>query len=126
MYKNKENCRGASSVQLLKRKSLLIENLDDLMNFIMGTISGNRYSKCGKKQWACHNKKNPKLHGPYTDLSHRGGEKPGSIFLTAEKAPIAEKLTKNNDEVWETLKEISCINLELFRRKEFQFLENKN
>lgn len=124
MYNIKEKCREASVEQLIKRKTLLLKKMSGLMTFIMGSITNGRYSKCGKKSCACHDKTKPKLHGPYSDLSHRGGDKPGSIFLTSEKAPIAEKLIKEYEELWAILKEISCINLELFRRKEFQYLNS--
>lgn len=124
MYNIKEKCREASVEQLIKRKALLIKRMNGLMTFVMGSITNGRYSKCGKKSCSCHDKIKPKLHGPYSDLSHRGGDKVGSIFLTTEKAPIAEKLIKEYEELWTILKEISCINLELFRRKEFEYLNS--
>lgn len=122
MYKEKEKCRVATISQLLKRKSKIIIELNTMMSFVMGSISCNK-SKCGKKYCACHDKKNPQLHGPYRNLSYRGGDKIGSIFLTDEKAPIAEEMIEKYAKLREILKEISCINLELFRRKEFDKLE---
>ena len=118
MYKEKEKCRAATIGQLLKRKEKVIADLNGLMSFVMGSISCNN-SKCGNKYCACHDKTSPKLHGPYRNLSYRGGDKIGSIFLTDEKAPIAEKMVEEYATLREVLKEISCINLELFRRKEF-------
>lgn len=118
MYKEKEKCRAATISQLLKRKKVVVANLNGLMSFVMGSISCNK-SKCGKKYCACHDKTSPKLHGPYRNLSYRGGDKIGSVFLTDEKAPIAEKMVGEYATLREVLKEISCINLELFRRKEF-------
>ena len=124
MYKEQEKCREATINQLIKRKGVLIGEINKLMNFVMGSITKNRYSKCGKKHCVCHDKINPKLHGPYSDISHRGGDKTGSIFLTEEKIPVAEKMVQDYAEIREVMKEISCINLELFRRKEFQHLES--
>ena len=123
MYKEQKKCREATINQLIKRKEILCGEMNELMNFVMGSITKNRYSKCGKSYCSCHDKVNPKLHGPYSDLSHRGGDKTGSIFLTEEKMHVAEKIVQDYADIREVMKEISCINLELFRRKEFQHLE---
>lgn len=122
MYKEKVKCRAATISQLLKRKKKLILEVNGMMSFIMGSITSNK-SKCGKKYCACHDKKSPKLHGPYKNLSYRGGDKIGSIFLTDEKTTIAENLVEQYATLREVLKEVSCINLELFRRKEFETLK---
>ena len=108
--------------QLLKRKDKLIAEVNDMMSFVMGSVFTSK-SKCGKKYCACHNEKNPQLHGPYKNLSYRGGDKPGSIFLTDEKVSVAENMVEQYATLRETLKEISCINLEIFRRKEFEKLK---
>lgn len=123
MYKEQKKCREATLNQLIKRKEILCEKMNELKNFVMGSITKNRYSKCGKSYCSCHDKIKPKLHGPYSDLSHRGGDKTGSIFLTEEKMHVAEKIVQDYADIREVMKEISCINLELFRRKEFQHLE---
>ena len=123
MYTEKKICQEATINQLIKRKGVLVENINNSMTFVMGTVTKGRYSICGQKNCSCRNKTNPKLHGPYNDLRYRGGDKTGSIFLTEEKMPIAERLVQEYAEVRETLKEISCINLELFRRKEFEYLK---
>ena len=121
MYKEIKKCQLATINQLLKRKGRLIEEFSDMKSFVMGTISENEL-KCGKKNCACHDKKNPKLHGPYKNLSYRGGDKNGTIFLTEEKVPIAEKMIDQYANLKNILKEISCINLELLRRNELQNL----
>ena len=121
MYKEIKKWQLATINQILKRKGRLIEEFSDMKSFVMGTISENEL-KCGKKNCACHDKKNPKLHGPYKNLSYRGGDKNGTIFLTEEKVPIAEKMIDQYANLKNILKEISCINLELLRRNELQNL----
>lgn len=124
MYTEKKLCQEATVNQLIKRKEVLLNKINGLMTFIMGTVTKGRYSICGQRKCSCRDKTNPKLHGPYNDLRYRGGDKTGSIFLTEEKMPIAEKLVQEYADIREILKEISCINLELFRRKEFKYLES--
>lgn len=124
MYTEKKICQEATINQLIKRKEILLKEMSGQMTFVMGTITKGRYSICGQRKCSCRNKTNPKLHGPYNDLRYRGGDKTGSIFLTEEKMPIAEKLVQEYADVRKIMKEISCINLELFRRKEFKYLES--
>lgn len=90
-----------------------------IKSFVMGTISEN-VIKCGKKNCACHDKKNPKLHDPYKNLSYRSEDKNGTIFLTSEKVTVAEKMISQYANLKEVLKEISCINLEFLKRNELQ------
>jgi hypothetical protein len=62
-------------------------------------------------------KKKPRLHGPYDYLAHRGGEKPGMLVIGPEQLSVAKKLCANYSIVWEIMRKISTINVELLRRK---------
>lgn len=79
---------------------------------------------CGNPNCVCRDKKKPQLHGPYSNLAYRGGDSTGMIHLTPEKAAWAKKMVTQYNEIWDIVREISCINLELLRRKDFEALKN--
>jgi len=49
---------------------------------------------------------------------------PGTlVFNLLVKTVWAKKMVKQYNEVWDIIREISCINLELLRRKDFENLK---
>ena len=123
MYRIKEKRINASLKALLKRKKKLYVLLNNNRMFCMGNIV-EKMEICGTPTCACHDKKNPKLHGPYMNLAYRGGDKTGMLHLTAEKAKYAKIMVSQYKEIWNIIREIACINLELLRRKDFENLKN--
>lgn len=123
MFLEKEKIQKATLNRLVKRKEKLFSVLSGLRHFCMGNIV-EKLEICGNPNCACRDKKNPKLHGPYFNLAYRGGDKTGMLHLTPEKVKYAKKMVQQYSEVWRTIREIACINLELLRRKEFSKLED--
>jgi len=123
MYRKKIKRTNASLKALLNRKKKLFDLLNTRKMFCMGNIV-EKMEICGTPTCGCRNKKNPKLHGPYLNLAYRGGDKSGMLHLTPQKAKFAKIMVKQYNDIWDIIREIACINLELLRRKEFESLKN--
>ena len=123
MFIQKEKVQKASLNQLVKRKEKMVLNLLKYRHFCMGNIV-EKLEICGNPNCSCRDKKNPKLHGPYFNLSYRGGDKGGMLHLTPAKLKYAGKMVLQYEKLWLTVRELACINLELLRRKEFSKLED--
>lgn len=123
MFKEKKKRLNASIDELVSRKKELCNILSNSRIFTIATIV-KKMEICGNPKCSCRNKKNPKLHGPYYNLSYRGGDSVGMLHLTPEKKDWADKMVAQYKALGDIIKEISCINLELLRRKDFDALEN--
>ncbi len=74
-----------------QRKEIEIQLINPPREMVKGILS-YRYYKCGKNNCRCHNKKKPKLHGPYYYVSLRIGNKMKTFYLKDKE--IAEKIKK--------------------------------
>lgn len=71
----------------LQRVQKIKEKLDNLGPILPGTIS-TQWNVCGKSGCRCKDKKKPKKHGPYYQLSFSIEGKSSSMFI--KKHEIAE------------------------------------
>ena len=124
MYRIKEKRIKASLNALKNRKKKLFDMIIKNHTFCNGTV-GEKLEICGYKNCICRRKINPKLHGPYQNLYYRGSDKNGTLHLTPEKAKHAKIMVQQYKKITDIIQEISCINLELLRRKEFDLLEKE-
>jgi len=64
-----KNVRYGGALMEMKRSSIF-EEMIQLAPLCSGTLY-ERYITCGKKNCRCHDKENPKLHGPYYEWVRR-------------------------------------------------------
>jgi len=72
--------RKPSYRALLRERQRLLKRLGQWPPVLRGSLRRHG-NKCGNPGCACHDRKRPKLHGPYFYLSHRYRNKTQTIFL---------------------------------------------
>jgi len=79
---------------IMKKLKMLVRKLLDIGAMLPGSIS-RQFNVCGMPGCCCKDKKNPRKHGPYFQLSHGAKGKSSSMFVKAADAAIAGKMTEN-------------------------------
>jgi hypothetical protein len=78
-------------VKKIKRIKQEISNLGDMRP---GSLS-KQYNKCGNPNCRCKDKKNPRQHGPYYQISYSRHGRSKTEFVTNEMAPRIRKELRN-------------------------------
>lgn len=72
-------------------------------------------NKCGNPKCRCHDRRDPKLHGPYHYLSHRYQDKTQTVFLNEIKLKHAKLWVANYRRMINTVYRLSEVNFRLLR-----------
>ena len=116
MVLTKDYLEKVSDAKLFQTRNKLWRKLTESKILAIATLQKRKHC-CRKPGCRCMDKKKPQLHGPYVYLAHRGGEKPGMLVLGKNQEKIARKMIENYNSAWNDLCTISCINIELLKRK---------
>lgn len=106
--------RRPSYSSLLKEREQILAKLSEFPPVLRGTTRKHG-NKCGNPNCRCHDKKEPKLHGPYHYLSHRYRNKTQTILLTESKRPHAIAWIANYKRLIKLVYRLSEVNFRLLR-----------
>lgn len=104
----------ASYSGLLKERERLLKRLGTYPPVLRGSLRRHG-NKCGNPNCACHDKHNPKRHGPYYYLSHRYQDRTQTIFLSPIKLPHAKAWLANYKRLIQLVYRLSEVNFRLLR-----------
>lgn len=107
------NARHSYKVLLRERKGIL-RRLAAWPPVLRGSLRRHG-SRCGNPDCRCHDKKAPKLHGPYQYLSHRYENSTQTILLTKSKLPHAVAWAANYKRLIKLIYRLSEVNFRLLR-----------
>ena len=78
----------------MKKLKMLVRKLLDIGAILPGSIS-RQLNVCGMPGCRCKDKKNPRKHGPYSQLSYGAKGKSSSMFVKEAETVIAGKMAEN-------------------------------
>jgi hypothetical protein len=78
----------------MKKLRALLREFVSIGAVLPGSIS-SQLNVCGMPGCRCKDKRNPKKHGPYFQLSYGAKGKSSSMFIKEEDAGVAGKMTDN-------------------------------
>ena len=84
-----------------------------LERMIRGTLM-ERYLECVRPSCKCHKSKKWR-HGPYFFISIRRGNRSQHVYVPQNMLTEAKKWSKNYDQVWEGIEDITNLNIKLLR-----------
>jgi len=99
---------------LLRERERILQKLAEFPPVLRGTMRKHG-NKCGNPNCRCHDKKEPKLHGPYYYMSHRYRNKTQTILLTEGKRPHAVAWIANYKRLVKLVYRLSEVNFRLLR-----------
>jgi hypothetical protein len=90
-----ETMDGNSGIdELLRKIERIKRGIERLGVLRPGTLS-KQYNVCGNPNCACKDKKNPKRHGPYYQLSYTRKGRSRTEFVRKEELPCVRKQLKD-------------------------------
>jgi hypothetical protein len=99
--------------QLRARRDRLASQVPDLNEMLQGALLTQR-RRCGNPGCRCAR---GELHGPYTYLSARAGQRTRLLYIPAVLASAVRRRVRLTKQFEETLAAISAVNLELLARE---------
>lgn len=99
---------------LLKEREEILGKLAAFPPMLRGSLRKHA-NRCGNPSCRCHDKKAPKLHGPYEYLSHRYADRTQTILLTDRKKPHALAWMANYKRLIKLVYRLSEVNFRLLR-----------
>lgn len=106
--------RKPSYRSLLRERERILKKLAKWPPVLRGSLRLHS-SRCGNPHCRCHDRKTPKLHGPYRYLSHRYENRTQTILLTERKLPHAVAWMANYKRLVRLIYRLSEVNFRLLR-----------
>mgnify|MGYP001568394234 CR=1 FL=1 len=99
--------------RLIQQRKEVVKTLPPLEEIVRGSYL-KRYLKCSYPKCKCHKSKKY-WHGPFYSISVRKGNKSYHVYVPKKKHKEVKRWVNNYNRLWNGIKKISDINVELMK-----------